>query len=359
VAVTGRVLRLARRLRAQVGRIADDTVRDLAKSWSAAWSRLLPGWSVAASDMAATAQQLERWPGPWDVPRIGSVSSALQATAAELDMLALGVAGSIGDAAKKAMRVTADLEPEVIAAQLRAARQVKPLLDYALDAMVVRVRQQITAQTRPLSADADRVLRQELVRGVGLGQNPTKIAAEVVRRVDGAFAGGWVRASTVARTEVLDSHRQASRQIHEANSDVLAGWRWLATVEGTERSTARTCVACWAMHGTLHAASEPGPAGHPNCRCARCPLTKSWAELGIPGNEPEDIFPDARAIFAALPRDRQVAVMGPARLALLDADPSLWDWLAVERENPGWRTSFAPRSVASLQAIADSRRSAA
>ncbi len=357
MAVTRRTLRLVARLRRVVGTLADDTVRDLTHSWVSAWSRLIGGWRIAASDLAALAQRLERYPGPWDVARLGSVQSSLQATAAELDALALGAATSIGDAAAAAIRATAEQEPGVIGSQLPRAYPVRHPMEYALAAIITRTRQAITAQTRPLSADAQDALRRGLVTGVALGQHPSKIASAVVARVDGAFNGGLTRASVVARTEVLDAHRAASRQVHTENADVLEGWRWLATVTG--RSAHRTCTSCWALHGRLFSADTAGPLDHQQGRCARVPVTRSWADLGIDGDEPADNFPDARAIFADLPRDQQVAVMGPARHALWASGAVDFDDLAELVDNPGWRPSYRPRSVASLQRLADSRRSAA
>lgn len=357
MAVTRRTLRLVARLRRVVGSLADDTVRDLTRSWVSAWDRLAGGWREAASDLAALAQRLERWPGAWDTARVGSVQSSLQATAAELDALVLGAVGAIGDAAEQAIRATVEQEPGIIGSQLPRAYPVRHPMDYAVAAIVTRTRQQITAQTQPLSADAQAVLRRELVRGVALGQHPNKVAAEIVSRVDGAFNGGATRAATVSRTEILDAHRAASRQIHTENADVLDSWRWLATTTG--RSAGRTCISCWSMNGRTFPVTDPGPLDHVQGRCARVPVTRSWAELGIPGNEPADDFPDARAIFAALPRDKQIAVMGPARHALWAADDVTFNDMATLRTNPGWRPSYTPTSVADLRRIADSRRTAA
>lgn len=112
--------------------------------------------------------------------------------------------------------------------------------------------------------------RDALVVGVALGKNPKAIAREVRT----ALAVPLDRALTIARTETLRAYRESTRRGLEANSSVIAGWTWQATL------SPRTCPACWAMHGTFHKVDEKLD-GHPNCRCAMVPETKSWAELGF------------------------------------------------------------------------------
>src|SRR5690606_17046295 len=101
------------------------------------------------------------------------------------------------------------------------------------------------------------------------------------------------------------------RYVHAANSDVLAGWVWQASLDR------RCCPSCWAMHGRVFAADEPGPWDHPQGRCARIPKTRTWRELGIDLDEPDDDLPDAQARFWALPHTARLAIMGPTRLELL------------------------------------------
>src|SRR5690606_29603745 len=138
-------------------------------------------------------------------------------------------------------------------------------------------------------------MKRELVRGVVTGDNPRTAAAAMVKRVEGQFNGGLSRALGLARTEIIDAHRHAAQVAQEAHADVLNGWRWHCDL------SVRTCPACLAMHGTMHPLSEPGPHDHVNGRCARVPVTKSWAELGFDIEEPADAFLDAREWFDGLP----------------------------------------------------------
>lgn len=82
------------------------------------------------------------------------------------------------------------------------------------------------------------------------------------------------RAATIARTEQMRAYREAARETYKANSKIVAGWVWHAQL------SPRTCVLCWAMHGTFHSNDEP-VATHPACRCVMLPnLGKQVFESG-------------------------------------------------------------------------------
>jgi hypothetical protein len=74
----------------------------------------------------------------------------------------------------------------------------------------------------------------------------------------------------------------------------------------------------------------------------------SWRDLGIDMDEPADVIPDAETTFRALPRDQQLAIMGPTRLAMLDDGVIAWADLARRRSNPGWRDSWTATPVRDL-----------
>jgi hypothetical protein len=120
-------------------------------------------------------------------------------------------------------------------------------------------------------------------------------------------------------------------------------------------SRGRTCPSCWAKHGTVHPLSEPGPIDHQQGRCSRTPKTKSWADLGFDIDEPDDLIPDARAIFDALPETERVAIMGRRRLDLLDSGEIAWEDLPQLRTTSDWRDSYGVRPVKDLEHIAKRR----
>lgn len=79
-----------------------------------------------------------------------------------------------------------------------------------------------------------------------------------------------------------------------------------------------------------------------NCRCARAPQTKSWADLGLDIDEPPSLLPDAEATFKSLSKSDQLAVLGPKRFDAWQAgDYPMSKW-ATRRSTKGWRDSYVP-----------------
>lgn len=110
---------------------------------------------------------------------------------------------------------------------------------------------------------AARGMGDALIRGVSLGLSPR----ETARLMRKEFGMALSRALTVARTETLRAYREASRETMIANSDMIAGWVWVASKSG------RTCPACLAMDGTFHRLTERLD-DHPNGRCAAIPAVR-------------------------------------------------------------------------------------
>lgn len=356
MAVTDRTLWLLRALRVEVGAQADDAVRQLTAAWVQAWDLLAADWRAAMDQVVALYATADRWPAPWQLARIDRLAVAQRATAEALAALTSSTNTTVGAGATEVIAATAAAEPAIMASQLPAALAAKAIETYAariapsaLEAIAARARAQIHAGTWPLTEDAVQAMRRALITGVATGAHPTEAARSMVDQVGGAFNGGLTRAINIARTEMLDAYRHTSATVHAANADVLDGWTWISTLD------LRTCPSCWAMHGTHHPLDQPGPWDHHSGRCARMPKVKSWAELGIPGVEAPDLTPDAEKVFAALPADDQLAIMGPGRLALLTAGRVSWADLAVRRDNLAWRPSYVPRPVRDLQALAARR----
>ncbi len=139
-------------------------------------------------------------------------------------------------------------------------------------------------------------VRDGLIQGLALGQNPREIAGQL----RGAFGGGLTQALTVCRTEFMRSYREATRLSYGENDDVVTGWVWNAAC------TPRTCAMCWAMHGTTHLLTEQLD-DHPNGRCAMLPLVK-----GIPGMSAQALPDDGISQFEKLDADTQRSILGPA-----------------------------------------------
>lgn len=350
MAVSEDTLRMQLRLRGMVGLAADDAVRRLVKAWGTAWSGLSDAWLKAATDIAVIANTTGQWPSTAHLRTLQNLRTAVDESRRALDGLTAVTNETVGRSAHTAVHDTAALDPKVIASQYPPQVQAAELANItartsptALDAIVARSATQIHADSIPLTDAAVEEMQRQLITGTAIGANPRQTASNLIQALQGQFNGGLNRAMVIARTETLDAYRTTASYTHAANSDILAGWIWLAYVDR------RICPACLSMNGTRHPLDQPGPLDHQQGRCARMPYTKTWAELGFPGlAEPPDVVPDARAWFKGQPEEIQRDIMGPTRLRLLNSGAIGWDDLPMLRTTPAWRDSYVPRPVKDL-----------
>lgn len=358
MAIRRPTLRLLRQLAIAIGADVDQVTRTLTQAWVRAWDELENQWRAAMNDAVEYAMNhAGQWPPPREMQRIERLGRALDDSTRALTQLGQRAGVTITDGAGRVVAADAEFEPRLVSSQVPAgeaaqlaAQYTARVLPSALDVIVARSQSQIASTLRPLSADASEAMKRELIRGIAVGSNPRDVVARrMVERVQGAFEGGLTRAMNVARTEMLDAYRTASRYSHAANSDVLAGWTWHSALDR------RTCPSCWSMHGRTFPLEQPGPLDHQQGRCTRLPKAKTWRELGFDIDEPADEIPNAQAKFWGLPEPDRIGIMGRRRHELLRSGRIGWDDLPVERPNRAWRPSFAPRPVADLERIAQQR----
>jgi SPP1 gp7 family putative phage head morphogenesis protein len=186
----------------------------------------------------------------------------------------------------------------------------------------------------PLRALADEIGRgvgqnviDALAAGIIAGANP-RVTARLMRE---AFGVGASRALTIARTETMRVYRAASLETYRANRSVVTGWIWIASM------SPRTCISCWAMHGSEHGLNEV-LGDHPNGRCVPAPILRNTPVVVEPG----------LSVFARQPVEVQRRVLGPAAyLAWQDGALDLAEMVG-RRFDPRWGTM---RSARSLQAV--------
>lgn len=351
VAVADETIRFANGMRVVLDKEVGQATRALVRAWARAWDELRTTWADAMMDLATQSAD-GVWPSPWTIARSAKAQAALAATLDNIHDLAYLSGVTVVDSVGRVVDQTHGFEAKVIASQFPEQAgtfaelvtrfdRVDPV---AIRAIVARSTQQITAATWRLDLAAQEVMRRVLIQGVAVGTNPRTAAREMVRRAEHGFNGGLTRATTIARTEMLDAYRLAAADVHFGAADVLTGWTWLASLDS------RTCPSCWGMHGTVHDLSEDGPHDHQNGRCARLPTVKAWAELGFDIPEPKSVIPDAQDVFAGMSRTDRLAVMGPARLQALDDGLIGWGDLSQHRSTPGWRDSWHTTPVRDLLA---------
>jgi hypothetical protein len=352
VAVTRETLRLLDGMRVSVGAHVDDVTRTLVSAWARSWDVLAAAWQQAIEDVIAEVED-GRWPSQTQIDRLDRAQRALGVTRTQVlqlgDLAGVTVIQLLPTITSQALV----WQRALVESQLPTPAQLQGITStvsvefnrvdpHAIDAIVRRTTQDITSELATLSPDAEEAMRRRLIEGIALGDNPRAAAARMLRDVEGQFNGGLARALNVARTEMLDAHRNAGRAADLANPKLVTGWTWGAVLD------TRTCPSCWSKHGEHHPADEPGPYDHQSGRCARIPDTESWSSLGFDIPEPASLLPDAESTFYALPESKQLQIMGPARLEALTSGKAQWGELSVRRTSAGWRDSHAVRPVRDL-----------
>lgn len=287
-----------------------------------------PGWLFSQERYLQLVADLERETVVFAARSLNTVQGAQRAAIAvaiehgrQLVRTALGPAprGTVA-------RVTASLD------RLNAAA-LERLVGFASDGRPLGL---LIAE---LNVDGPQRVRDALAFGVASGRG-TRIIA---REVEIAANIPLTRALTITRTEMIRASREAADDTY-ARSGVATGWEWAATLD------TRTCASCWAQHGSRHPLGEPLES-HPNCRCAKIPVTLSWAELGFPD------LPDDRPrltpgpdVFADLPEGDKLAILGRAKLDAYNAGEITLEDLVQRTISPRWGAGSREATLAEARA---------
>ena len=351
MAVTAETLQQIADNRREIGQLSDEQVRALVSQWTAAWDELKPEYQASITELLADAQ--DGYVSAAKIRANSRLKQALEVTRAQLDGLADAANLTISAAIPEAVDLGGIGGVSLMGTQLpdfATTGLVNTLTTWdmvdaeSIAAIVERTTGRIEASTKPLPADIARLMKRELIRGVSVGDNPRTTARRIISRTEGNFYGGLTRAMTISRTEMLDASREGARTASVANEDILEAWRWSADF------SARTCPACLSKNGTRFPVTAPGPEGHPNCRCARVPVTKTWRELGFDIDEPADVFPDAEQWYDNLTDDTKARIMGRERMDLLNSGSIGFDDLSTLKHNDDWRDSWQVTSIKKLRA---------
>lgn len=321
---------------ATTSQIVDDTTRALARAWASAWDEVIGEWDAALRDLVAMSEE-GSWPSRREILRAQRAKRAVELTAEKLNQVARDSGLIITRDLPTLTGHGIEAQAQMVLAQLPASMTASWMrIDMrAVEWIIQRSTRQIESLLNPLPATQQAVMKQVLIRGVTVGDNPLDAAEIMLDRLGGAFNGGLARAETIARTEMLDAMRHAARESWRANPDVVKAWRWTCTL------SSRTCPACLAMDGQLFPISEDGPIGHQNCRCRATPVTATWKELGF-DDIPEPQFRDktGREWYDTQSEKTQRRIMGDDRYAALQSGAITWDDIPRVRHSDGWRDSI-------------------
>lgn len=190
----------------------------------------------------------------------------------------------------------------------------------------------LLASLTPLAPEK---VRDTLAYGVAAGKGPRVIA----REVQAAAQITKHRALVIARTETVGAYREASSETWK-QTGVVQRWQWQSAKDK------RTCVACWAMDGTLHPLDE-SMGSHPQCRCAKVPVTPSWAELGFTGiQDGRPKLLTGAEVFARLPEADRLAILGRARLDAYNRGEITLQDLVHHTHSPRWGAGIRVKAAA-------------
>ena len=332
MAVTVETMAQVAQQRAEIDAILDSRRIAATAQWEASWGRMqdeLTSWAEIAEAQLAGGRN------PYRLVNLRAMRQVAEdELRGNLDVATRLDREGLGRLTMTAGQHAAQLAGSQLPRTSRGAIAWLPTNPAALEAIVKRATQQITARHYFLSQSATRSVKSALRLGMAAGDNPRTVARDMIRRTEGVFNGGLARAEVIARTELLDGYRNATNQAYAANRDVLDGWQWLAEL------SERTCPACLSMNGTMWPVDEPGPMDHHCGRCTSVPVIKPLNQLGIGGPEPRSAVPDSLGWFKAQPEAVQRQIMGPGRYDAWLAGrfpPERW---AQRVETDGWRDAF-------------------
>lgn len=351
MSITQETVNAAKRMRQGIRRMTDEQMVELVGAWVGAWDSIKEDFEEALAELddlagkTITRAQMAR------NQRLASALIQAEEVLTELFDLTQSVVARdlltvLQDTAEGQLALMNSQLPSVTPGYAEVSVTLNAPAPDALNAIVKRTTETVHSQTRPLAPWVAAKMKEELVRGIVLGDNPRTTARLILKGAEDQFNGGLSRALNIARTEMLDAHRQGARVSDAANVEVLTGWLWMCTLD------TRTCPSCLSNHGREFPIEEFGPIDHQMGRCARVPKTKSWKELGFQIEEPESKFPDSREWYDNLTEDSQKALMGPTRQRLLQEGKISWEDLSQLRKSSNWRDSLGVTPVKDLLAKA-------
>ena len=126
-----------------------------------------------------------------------------------------------------------------------------------------------------------RTLRLASAEGETIDETVTKlIGTKKAGYKDGLLEMKRRDAEAIVRTATNHTNNQAAQLTYAANSDVISGWQFVATLDS------RTTPQCAVLDKRVYPVGEgPIPPRHFRCRSFSLPMTKSFKSLGIDAEE--------------------------------------------------------------------------
>lgn len=216
MAISRETLRLLDGMRISMLAPVDRADAALIRAWGVAWNELAAEWDAALGDLV-TSSTGGQWPSRAKVRRAKRIQTALaQTREALLDLssqlpvtVTQALPAMTQDAADWSRRLAASQYPPQAGTAAQVAASFDQVTPAALDAIVRRTTERVTALSQPLTAQAEQAMRSTLVRGIALGDNPN--AAVTTTPQSGQGSGGCSMATSPTRSAQQISARPAAR----------------------------------------------------------------------------------------------------------------------------------------------------
>lgn len=308
--MAGELQRRAAEFRRDLLQLERSAASDMVRAYGTSWQRVEQRVSALWREVTALREAGEAVP-PVRLFQLDHYQRLQGDITAELRRFAQYADGSVAATQLAAVDMAQQHAPRLIGAVASDAELagLAQFVDFhhaprgAVEALVgyARGNTPLGALLDAIPGQVNGTVRDTLIAGLALGQNPRETAAQVRR----AFGTGLARALNISRTETLRAYREATRLEYQANDDILEGWIWSAACDK------RTCVTCFALHGRVYKLQRQMPA-HPSCRCSMVPqLAKAYRGDYEPQRGPD--------LFARAAPEVQRAVLGPGAYAQYQA----------------------------------------
>ena len=296
---------------------------EMVRAYGQIWQRLRQEIVALSTEYNAAAKANAEISPDW-VLQYGRLDALQDQVEAEMRRFAAQADELIQVQQQQAVMAAQQHSAELVAAQGAVSVSWNRLATGAITDLVgfTRDGSPLRALLDQLGPQASQAVRDGLIEGLALGQNPTAIA----RRIRGDLGGDLAQALKISRTTVINSYREATLRGYQANDDLVVGWKWVAS------KSSRTCIMCLMMDGTIHGLDEHLD-DHPNGRCTMIPVLRgqeapewetgeTWFEKqaeamqrGILGNAGYEAYRGGAVTLRDFVGQRQSAAWGSTRYA--------------------------------------------
>jgi SPP1 gp7 family putative phage head morphogenesis protein len=281
--------------RAAILRNEEKTVRELISQYRGV-DRYIYSKLVALEKLIAEALTMGEDPGSWlfDQARYKDLISQIER---RVDLYAAKAESTVEKSQRTAAALGSKQAVELMKVEVGVRRAFTTLNPSAIETMVgvFHDGSPLVTLFETFGSSAVAKARDALVTGIGVGESPRKVARRLGEEIQGLSRD---RALRISRNETLRVLTTVQARTYEANADVCTGMMIVESLDS------RTCMLCWARHGTILQLGEGFPR-HIACRGSLTPVTTTTRKRATGEQE-----------FFLKSADEQKEILGASRYKL-------------------------------------------